>query len=127
MKILIIDDQPEKATLLSGIVSAKCAARGKELPDYAYETTPQGGLEQAEKEHFDLIFCDVNFEGCEVTGIEGVIKPHCKKQGHAPIICMSGEQQYKTEALNAGAAAFFHKPDRFTMDAVIEQYVLNVK
>lgn len=101
-KILIIDDE--------------AAIRGalKEILEYeSYEVAEAedgaAGLKLAEKENFDLIFCDIKMP--KMDGIE-VLEKMKEKGIESPVVIITGHGTIETavEALKKGAYDFIQKP-----------------
>lgn len=101
-KILIIDDE--------------AAIRGalKEILEYeSFEVAEAedglAGLKMAEKDNFDLIFCDVKMP--KMDGIE-VLEKLKEKEIESPVVIITGHGSVETavEALKKGAYDFIQKP-----------------
>lgn len=124
MKILIIDDEADKREMLSALISLKCAHTGRSPPEYTYASTPEEGLAKAKAENFEVVFCDVDFEGCAANGLEGFVEPYCKTPDHSPVVSMSGNKTYAPVAKEHGASEFLHKGDFYALDGIIAKYIL---
>lgn len=102
MKILIVDDERAIRNSLSEILSDE---------GYNVEAAEDGptAIEMAEKEHYDVIFCDIkmpNMEGTEVL-------EKLRKDGiDSAIIMISGHGDIETavECIKKGAFDFIQKP-----------------
>ena len=102
MKILVIDDERAIRNSLKEILSDE---------GYVVETAENGeeGLQAADKEKYDVIFCDIKMpgmDGIEVLGklVEAGIEP--------PVVMISGHGDIDTavECIKKGAFDFIQKP-----------------
>ena len=102
MKILIVDDERAIRYSLKEIL---------EMEGYQVETAENGleGLQKAEKEKYDAIFCDIKMP--EMDGIEMLSK--VMEEGiETPVVMVSGHADISTavECIKKGAFDFIEKP-----------------
>ncbi len=102
MKILIVDDERAIRYSLKEIL---------EMEGYQVEAAENGleGLQKAEKEKYDAIFCDIKMP--EMDGIEMLSK--VMEEGiETPVVMVSGHADISTavECINKGAFDFIEKP-----------------
>jgi len=102
MKILIIDDERSIRNSFGDIL---------EEEGYQVEKAEDGtqGLELAQKEHFDIIFCDIKMPG--IDGVE-VLETLTSEGCEAAIIMISGHGDITTavDCIKKGAYDFIEKP-----------------
>ncbi len=111
MKILIIDDERYVRSSFGDILTTV----GHEV-ELAAEG-PQG-ISMAEKNHYDIIFCDVKMPGMDG---EGVLDQLREKEIDTPVIMISGHGDIKTavSCLKKGAIDFLEKP-LFDLQPIID-------
>lgn len=118
MKILVIEDNPDFAQLLCDIFEIKgCTA--------LVAHTARVGLNIAETERPDMIFCDVGLPG-EMSGLEFArTLRNVDELARTPLIAVTG---YSTkddlnQAINAGFDMVFPKPVKFAdLSKALETY-----
>ena len=102
MKILVIDDERAIRNSLKEILSDE---------GYAVETAENGeeGLQAADKEKYDVIFCDIKMPGMD--GIE-VLGKLVEAGIETPVVMISGHGDIDTavECIKKGAFDFIQKP-----------------
>ena len=102
MRILIIDDERAIRYSLKEIL---------EMEEYQVETAENGaeGIEKAEKEKFDAIFCDIKMPGMD--GIE-VLETLLRDGVESPMIMISGHADIDiaVSCIKKGAFDFIQKP-----------------
>jgi DNA-binding NtrC family response regulator len=102
MKILIADDERSIRYSLKEIL---------EMEEYQVETAENGaeGIEKAEKEKFDAIFCDIKMPGMD--GIE-VLETLLRDGVESPMIMISGHADIDiaVSCIKKGAFDFIQKP-----------------
>ncbi len=102
MRILIIDDERAIRYSLKEIL---------EMEDYQVETAENGseGIEKAEKDKFDAIFCDIKMPGMD--GIE-VLETLLRDGVESPMIMISGHADIDiaVSCIKKGAFDFIQKP-----------------
>ncbi len=102
MRILIIDDERAIRYSLKEIL---------EMEDYQVETAENGseGIEKAEKDKFDAIFCDIKMPGMD--GIE-VLETLLSDGVESPMIMISGHADIDiaVSCIKKGAFDFIQKP-----------------
>ncbi len=102
MKVLIVDDEKAIRYSLKEIL---------EMENYQVETADNGeeGLQKAEKEKYDAIFCDIKMPGMDGTEMlsklveEGIETPVVMVSGHADI-------STAVDCIKKGAFDFIEKP-----------------
>ena len=102
MKVLIVDDERAIRYSLKEIL---------EMENYQVETAENGleGLQKAEKEKYDAIFCDIKMP--EMDGTEMLVK--LIEEGiESPVIMVSGHADITTavDCIKKGAFDFIEKP-----------------
>ena len=104
MRILIIDDERAIRYSLKEIL---------EMEEYQVETAENGaeGIEKAEKEKFDAIFCDIKMPGMDGMELLQMIK-NDELLENVPIVMISGHGNIETavDAIKKGAFDFIMKP-----------------
>ena len=102
MKFLIIDDERAIRTSFADLMM---------IEGYEIDQAEDGavGVAMAEKEHYDLIFCDVKMPN--MTGQE-VLDALTEKGIDSPVIMISGHGGIETavECIKKGAFDFIEKP-----------------
>ena len=102
MKILIVDDERAIRYSLKEIL---------EMEGYAVETAENGleGLEKAQKEKYDAIFCDINMP--QMDGTEMLSKV-IEEGIETPVVMVSGHADISTavDCIKRGAFDFIEKP-----------------
>ena len=102
MKVLIVDDERAIRYSLKEIL---------EMENYQVETAENGqeGLQKAEKEKYDVIFCDIKMP--QMDGIE-MLSRLIEEGIESPVIMVSGHADITTavECIKKGAFDFIEKP-----------------
>lgn len=103
-KILVIEDEEAIRRVLNKILTEQDAA-------YDVFTVENGldGLQEIEKQHFDLILCDIKMP--KMDGIE-VLQNIKSRQPDLPVIMLSGHGDLETavETMRLGAFDYISKP-----------------